>query len=83
MTAFFTRHHRRIDALHLRDTRDGRQVPLGEGEFDLMALAAAIRSARWPGYLTLEEESAKPDDPRHIEALLRADRGRIRKYFGV
>jgi sugar phosphate isomerase/epimerase len=81
--AFFARHQRRIDALHLRDLRGGRQVPLGEGEFDFEALAEAIRRAEWPGYLTLEEESLKSDDLHYVESVLQAGRQRIRKFFGV
>jgi sugar phosphate isomerase/epimerase len=81
--AFFTRHHRRIDALHVRDIRDGKQVPLGEGEFDLSPLAAAIRNAAWPGYLTLEEENLKTDDTQRVETVLRSSRQVIRKVFEV
>jgi sugar phosphate isomerase/epimerase len=83
VAAFFTRHHRRIDALHLRDIRGNSQVPLGEGDFDLSGLAAAIRKAQWPGYLTLEEENLKTNDTQRIETVLRADRQVIRKVFGV
>jgi sugar phosphate isomerase/epimerase len=81
--AFLRRHHRRIDALHIRDIRGGVQVPLGEGEFPLSALADAIRSTGWPGYLTLEEEGLKTDDRQRVESVLRSGRQVIRKNFGV
>ena len=83
VTAFFTRHHRRIDALHLRDVRGETQVPLGEGSLDLSGLATAIRQSEWPGYLTLEEENLKTNDMQRIETVLRSDRQVIRRVFGV
>jgi len=83
VTAFFTRHHRRIDALHLRDTKGGKQVPMGEGDFDFAPLAAAIRKTAWPGYLTLEEESLKSTDAQVVEKVLRSSRQVIRREFGV
>jgi sugar phosphate isomerase/epimerase len=81
--AFFTRHHHRIDALHVRDIRDGKQVPLGEGGFDLAPLAAAIRRTAWPGTLTLEEEGLKTSDAQRVETVLRSSRQVIRNVFGV
>jgi sugar phosphate isomerase/epimerase len=81
--AFFKRHHRRIDAMHLRDMKNGKQVPLGEGDFDFGALGAVIRETGWPGYLTLEEESLKTSDARQVEAVVRSSRQHIRKSFGV
>jgi len=82
--AFLARHHGRIDALHLRDIRDGQQVPLGQGELDFAALAAVIAKNAWPGWLILEEEGLfKSHDAAQIELILQADRGEIRKVFGV
>jgi sugar phosphate isomerase/epimerase len=83
VAAFLSRHHRRIDALHVRDIRSGKQVPLGEGEFDLAPLAAAIRKTTWPGTLTLEEEGLKTSDAHRVETVLRSSRQVIRKVFGV
>ena len=37
--------------MHIRDFRAGQQVPLGQGEFDCSALAAAIRKTGWTGCL--------------------------------
>jgi sugar phosphate isomerase/epimerase len=81
--AFFKRHHHRIDAMHLRHMKNGKQVPLGEGELDFGSLAAAIRETSWPGYLTLEEESLKTSDARQVETVLRSSRQQIRKFFGA
>jgi sugar phosphate isomerase/epimerase len=81
--AFLTRHHRRIDALHVRDIKSGKQVPLGEGETDYAPLAAAIRNTAWPGYLTLEEENLKTNDTDRVETVLRSSRQVIRNVFGV
>jgi sugar phosphate isomerase/epimerase len=81
--AFLTRDHRRIDALHVRDIRGEQQVPLGEGNFDFAALAAAIKKTSWPGYLTLEEENLKTNDAERVETVLRSSRQIIRKAFGV
>jgi sugar phosphate isomerase/epimerase len=83
VAAFMTRHHRRIDALHVRDIRDGKQVPLGEGQFDLAPLAAAIHKTAWPGTLTLEEEGLKTNDMQRVETVLRTSRQVIRNVFGV
>jgi sugar phosphate isomerase/epimerase len=83
VTPFFTRHHRRIDALHLRDSKGGKAVPMGEGDYDFAPLAAAIRKTAWPGYLTLEEETLKTNDAQRVEAILRSSRQVIHRAFGV
>ena len=70
VTAFFSRHHRRIDALHVRNSKAGKPVPMGKGDFDFAALAAAIRKTAWPGYLTLEEENLKSNDLHLVETVL-------------
>lgn len=53
---FFALHHKRIIGLHLRDFKNGQQVPLGHGEFPVQKLAAAIQKARWTGWVINEEE---------------------------
>jgi sugar phosphate isomerase/epimerase len=84
VVAFFTRHHPRIDALHLRDIRGTQQVPLGQGEIDFAGLAAAVRKTGWPGWLTVEEENlSKSADAHTVEAILETDRRAIRAFFGV
>ena len=74
--AFVRTHHARLAGLHIRDTRDGKETPLGTGEFPLNALAEVIRKAGWDGWLINEEErvGGKPGDeavkPAH-DALFR------------
>ena len=47
--AFLRKHHDRIVALHLRDYRNGQQVPLGEGTFPLAEVAATLKSSTLEG----------------------------------
>jgi inosose dehydratase len=72
---FFTKYHKRIDGLHLRDfNKDDKQVPLGQGEFQYEPLAIAIKKAKWLGWLIAEEERDTAAKPA---------REQIRKLFGV
>jgi inosose dehydratase len=81
--AFIRRHHERIGALHVRDSRAGKDVPMGEGDFDFAALAESIRETGWSGWLTLEEESLHSTDAPYVESVLANGRKLIRKYFSV
>jgi inosose dehydratase len=54
--AFLRQHHGRIIALHLRDYRDGKQVPLGAGAFPLAQVAATLKQLAWKGWVLNEEE---------------------------
>jgi len=54
--AFIRKQHDRIIALHLRDYRDGKQVPLGEGTFPLTEVAATLKQLNWKGWVLNEEE---------------------------
>jgi inosose dehydratase len=77
---FFREHHERIVALHLRDYRDGEQVPLGAGTFPVSELARAIERANWRGWILCEEERlhGKPGDAAMKparDALFRVFRG--------
>jgi inosose dehydratase len=54
--AFIRKHHDRIIALHLRDYRNGEQVPLGEGTFPLAEVAATLQHLNWKGWVLNEEE---------------------------
>jgi len=81
VAVFFARHHRRIQVIHLRDFRAGKQVPLGQGEFDLGPLAGAIRKSEWAGWLVNEEE--RPNDVRPGDAVVEPARNHVRKIFGV
>jgi inosose dehydratase len=79
--AFFTRYPTRIQGMHLRDFKSGKQVPLGQGEFDLAPLAAAIVKARWRGWILAEEE--RPNDVRPGESVVAPARRHLRKIFGM
>jgi sugar phosphate isomerase/epimerase len=84
VVAFFSRHHARIAAMHLRDIRAGEQVPLGQGEIDFPALAAIVRRTGWSGWLTNEEEGLhKGKELSALAAILQSDRDTIRKLFAV
>jgi inosose dehydratase len=78
---FFTANSRRIDGMHLRDSRSGQEVPLGQGDYDWRPLAAAIRAANWSGWLLAEEERLSGEKPG--ETAARPARETIRRIFGV
>ncbi len=79
--AFFTRHASRIVAFHLRDSKNGQEVVLGQGEFDYRALAKAIGAAGWSGWLLSEEE--RLSGVKLGESATRPAREYIRRVFGV
>lgn len=54
--AFVARHSRRLVGIHLRDFKEGKQVPLGQGTFPLAATAASLRHVQWHGWILNEEE---------------------------
>ena len=54
--AFIRKQHGRITALHLRDYRNGKQVPLGAGTFPLVEVAATLKQLNWKGWVLNEEE---------------------------
>jgi inosose dehydratase len=78
---FFTRHADRIDGLHLRDARAGKEVPLGEGDYDWRPLAAAVARVKWDGWVLAEEERLSGEKPG--EAAIKPAREAIRGLFGV
>jgi sugar phosphate isomerase/epimerase len=47
---------RRIVGIHLRDYRNGQQVPLGQGTFPLAQSSATLKQLDWRGWLLNEEE---------------------------
>src|SRR5580658_6729404 len=53
---FLRQHHGRIIALHMRDYRDGKQVPLGAGSFPLAQVAETLKQLAWKGWVLNEEE---------------------------
>ena len=61
---FVRKHHQRLAGMHLRDFKNGEQVPLGSGDFPLQAVADVIRETGWRGWLLNEEErlTSKPGD---------------------
>ncbi|MCL4401370.1 MAG: sugar phosphate isomerase/epimerase [Acidobacteria bacterium] len=81
VAAFFTKHHARIEGLHLRDLRARKQVPLGEGEFDQKPLAEAVRKTGWRGWLIVEEE-LRTRDFALADRTVQSDRRFIRNVFG-
>jgi sugar phosphate isomerase/epimerase len=54
--AFLSVHSKRIVGLHLRDYKDGKQVPLGQGSFPLAEVAATLKQLQWKGWVLNEEE---------------------------
>ena len=53
---FLRRHSERIVALHLRDYKDGKQVPLGQGTVPLAEIASTLHGLHWSGWAINEEE---------------------------
>jgi sugar phosphate isomerase/epimerase len=77
---FFSKHHKRMAGLHLRDFKNGEQTPLGAGDFPLQALAEAIWKARWNGWLLNEEERLSGAKPG--ESAVGPARAALRQVFG-
>jgi sugar phosphate isomerase/epimerase len=81
--AFAARHSKRIYGVHLKTFKGKEvsgQVPLGQGDFDFAALAAAVKKTGWSGWLITEEGGGpKPGNT----AALGGDREYIRKLFGA
>ena len=77
---FMRQHSARIVGCHLKTYRELVQVPLGEGDWDFVDLAAAIKAVNWSGWLITEEGGGpKPGNT----AALAPDRAYIRKIFGA
>lgn len=53
---FLRRHSKRLVALHLRDYKAGKQVPLGQGTVPLAQIAGTLKSLDWSGWAINEEE---------------------------
>lgn len=54
--AFVRAHSKRLVGLHLRDYKNGKQVPLGQGGFPLAEVAATLKQLQWNGWVLNEEE---------------------------
>lgn len=80
VSAFFARHHKRIVGMHLRDFKNGEQVPLGQGEFPIKELAAAIQKAKWTGWAINEEERLSGEKPG--EKAVAPARQTMKQVFG-
>ncbi len=78
---FFEQHHRRICGLHLRDFKNGEQVPLGQGEFPIRELAAVIKKVNWSGWTISEEERLSGEKPG--ERAVAPARQTLRLVFGT
>ena len=77
---FMRQHSARIAGCHLKTYRELVQVPLGQGDWDFVDLAAAIKATNWAGWLITEEGGGpKPGNT----AALEPDRAYIRKVFGA
>ena len=81
VSGFFARYSGRIDGIHLRDARQHKEVPLGQGDYDWRPLAAAVQSADWDGWMLTEEERLSGEKPG--EAAVRPAREAIRHLFGA
>jgi sugar phosphate isomerase/epimerase len=79
--AFFREHFQRIVGMHLRDYRDGQQVPLGQGTFDLPAFAKTVEETGWSGWVISEEDY--PSGFKPGSAAIKVARESIRKAFRV
>jgi inosose dehydratase len=77
---FFARHHKRIVGMHLRDFKNGEQVPLGQGGFPIRDLAAAIKKAKWSGWAINEEERLSGEKPG--EKAVAPARQTLKQVFG-
>lgn len=77
---FFSKHHKRITGLHLRDFKNGEQVPLGQGEFPMKELAAVIKKAKWTGWAINEEERLSGEKPG--EKAVAPARQTLKQVFG-
>ncbi len=77
---FFAKHHKRIVGMHLRDFKNGEQVPLGQGEFPVRELAAAIKKVKWAGWAINEEERLSGEKPG--EKAVAPARQTLKQVFG-
>jgi len=56
LPSFVQKHASRLTGLHFRDFVNGKQVPLGQGEFPLKQVAGALKQVNWQGWVINEEE---------------------------
>ncbi|MFN7930941.1 MAG: sugar phosphate isomerase/epimerase family protein [Blastocatellia bacterium] len=81
---FFARHHKRMAGLHLRDFKgdfkSDVQIPLGQGDFPLQALAKVVQQVKWQGWVLNEEERLSGEKPG--ESAVAPARATLKKIFG-
>ncbi len=80
---FMSRHSKRIFGCHLKTFRGKEtsgQVPLGQGDFDFVELAAVVGKTGWSGWLIVEEGGGPKGGNT---AALGPDRQHIRRLFGI
>lgn len=77
---FFAKHHKRIIGFHLRDFKNGEQVPLGRGDFPIRELAAVIKKLNWQGWTINEEERLSGEKPG--EKAVAPARQTLKQVFG-
>ncbi len=63
-TEFVYQYPNRIAGFHLRDTKAGKEVMIGSGDFDFAALGKAIRRTGWLGWLIVEVNRRGYLEPR-------------------
>ena len=79
--AFLREYSQRIVGMHLRDYRDGQQVPLGQGTFNLTGLAKTVEETGWSGWVISEEDY--PSGFKPGSAAIKVARESIRQAFHV
>jgi sugar phosphate isomerase/epimerase len=79
--AFVAANHARLVGLHLRDFAAKKQVPLGQGEFPLQQVAAALKHVNWQGWALAEEE--REDGSKPGEAAAGPALAALRRAFGA
>jgi len=80
---FLSRHSKRIFGCHIKTFKGKEtsgQVPLGQGDFDFVELAAAVKQTGWVGWLIVEEGGGPKGGNT---AAVGPDRQHIRKLFGI
>jgi inosose dehydratase len=78
---FAGRHAGRLTGVHLRDFQNGQQVPLGDGDFPLDAVARALREKSWSGWVLAEEE--REDGSKLGLSVMKPARLALERAFGV
>jgi inosose dehydratase len=76
---FLGKHSSRIVALHLRDYKDGKQIPLGQGTVPLTEIVLSLRKLNWTGWAINEEE--REDGTKAGLAFIEPAYGAMRAAF--